>query len=136
MAETKVNPTTEAEPKEYAKFSLLIYYTHRAAQQQGRQKQTFRDDITFLQFENRGIHVKGQHPLAVLFRKYLELEGITATAIFYDNTKPAGKQIVHKRIVRKGVVTEFENFLEDYYDRQTGIAHPVNPHLLSVNGKK
>jgi len=107
--------------KQYDRFTLVIYYTYAARKKNGGvEKETKRADITTLQFENRGIPTKNQHPLAILTKLYVELKPLLHSAFFYDNYQRKGKQQVCKIVIDKGREGDYGDRRSEYYDLQTG----------------
>ncbi len=122
--------------KEYAPFSMVITWTYNVARKKGKPKQTYRDDITTLEFENNGVKVKGLHPIAILYKKYL-LEKLSAySVVIYDNRKPVASQVVFRQVIQNGVTHPYEDFREDYFDIQTGKPHPKTPFQIALENDK
>jgi len=116
----------ETAKKEYAEFTLVIYWTHTAAKSKGVKRNTLRDDITKLQYENRRIKVAGLHPLAILEKKFLEERHSISTALFYDNKKADGQQVVWKVVFdRDRRQHEYDDLRDEYYDLSTGLPLPT-----------
>lgn len=109
---TAQSPTEATQTKHYARFTMLGFYTPAVAKAKSRSKQTFRDDITRLQYGDSGMNLSDLHSLTVLWKKYVELKYLFKTVIFYDNflkrsLSGGGKEQVVLKIVLDGTQEHF-----------------------------
>ena len=122
-----------AQKKPHARYTMLGYYNDNVSNLKGRTKQTFRDDITKLQYANNGMNLAGQHPLAILYKKYIEIKYQFKRVYFYDNHRRRGlttgsaEQIVFKVVIDQGKEHLYKNDLAEYYDPETGKPVPDAP---------
>lgn len=121
--------------KDYAEFSMRLTWTYPVAQAKGKKSQTCRDDITALQLENRGVKVKGLHPIEILYMHFLENKLSCYAVEIYNNRKPAGAQVVFKQVIERGIVRQYEDKRDDYYDIKTGIPHPKTAFQKEIENR-
>ena len=126
-----------AEKKQYADFTLVITYTHKAAAKRGKPTQTHRDDLTRLNYIGKHMKVEGLHPLYVLYMKFLEEKPFAYAAKFFDNRREKGFQQVCHFVIDKGVQREYGNRLDEYFDMETGKPQPGTAAVDAIlNAKK
>ncbi|MCW5907329.1 MAG: hypothetical protein KIS94_05685 [Chitinophagales bacterium] len=117
---------TETPKKAYADFTLVIDYTYTAARKRGKARQTHRDDITALNYSGNGVAVDRLHPIAILYRKFLEEKPVTYRARIFDNRQCSKvRPIVFDVIFEKDIEHIYADRREEYYELSTGIKHKV-----------
>jgi hypothetical protein len=114
------HPTQPKSDKTPAEFTLLIQYTHNAARYKGKPQQTHRDDFTRMNFRNNGVKIDDMHPIAILYRKFLEEKMNTFRARIFDNRIGCKDQLVFDLIIEKGVEHLNRDYRDQYYDITNG----------------
>lgn len=115
------HPTQPKGDRKPAEFTLLIDYTYAAARYKGKPQQTHRDDFTSAMFKARGMKINDMHPVAILYRKFLEEKLNTYRARIYDNRIAVNKdQLVFDLIIEKGVEYLNRDWRDQYYDITNG----------------
>lgn len=110
-----------------AHWAMSCRFTPAMQRQKGKEKQVFRDDVTYVQFKKSGDNIDHLHPIAILLRLLERDRWMFTQADFYDNhimqVDGTRNQQILKVTIKGGVLDFFSDHRLDYYDVNTGLPH-------------